>query len=75
MRLLLYGSASVLTLICPDDVNITDVHRAIYAARPDVGGIVNGSTPHCRAFAMNGMSLKMILQGELYHSAKAGLTG
>jgi ribulose-5-phosphate 4-epimerase/fuculose-1-phosphate aldolase len=39
-----------------DDLNYVAIHRAIYAARPDVGGIVQGHTPHARAFAMGDRS-------------------
>ncbi|RSH91549.1 hypothetical protein EHS25_009848 [Saitozyma podzolica] len=44
------------------DLNYVAMHRAIYAARPDVGGIVQGHTPHARAFAMGDRELEMIVQ-------------
>jgi ribulose-5-phosphate 4-epimerase/fuculose-1-phosphate aldolase len=46
-----------------DDLNYVAIHRAIYTARPDVGGIVQGHTPHARAFAMGDRELEMIVQG------------
>ena len=50
-------------LNCLDDVNSASVHRAIYAARPDVGAIIHGHTPYARAFSMQDQPLKMIVQG------------
>ncbi|TYJ56770.1 hypothetical protein B9479_002540 [Cryptococcus floricola] len=44
------------------DLNAVSIHRAIYAARPDVGAIIHGSTPHARAFSMQDKPLEMIVQ-------------
>jgi hypothetical protein len=54
---------ALLAEIDIDDLNYVAMHRAIYAARPDVGGIVQGHTPHARAFAMGDRELEMIVQG------------
>ncbi|WRT63506.1 uncharacterized protein IL334_000411 [Kwoniella shivajii] len=44
------------------DINSVAIHRAIYRARPDVGAIIHGHTPHARSFAMQDRPLEMILQ-------------
>ncbi|WWD20480.1 hypothetical protein CI109_104956 [Kwoniella shandongensis] len=44
------------------DLNAFAIHRAIYLARPDVGAIIHGHTPHARAFSMQHRELEMIVQ-------------
>lgn len=38
------------------------VHLAIYAARPDVNGIVSGNTPNGRVFSARGVAPKILWQ-------------
>ncbi|WWC85647.1 uncharacterized protein L201_000513 [Kwoniella dendrophila CBS 6074] len=44
------------------DLNAVAIHRAIYQARPEIGAVIQGNTPHARSFSMQNRPLEMIVQ-------------